>query len=389
MTENSPASTKVCPSCGTRISEDASRCLVCGYQFAKGGAPQRRARASAPGGATPQVRLSLPIAIGLLVLFVVVGGGLTYFGLSQSDRIAVPTAVPSATTTPSITPTSTPETPTPTSTPQPTLTPLSYTVQQLDTCGSIAFAFNVSVQSIILENSLSAECNLFINQVLSIPQPTFTPTPIATSTLSDEQATIAACETEVYVVQENDTLSLIAQSYGIPIEAIQEWNGLTGNTVFLGQRLEIPFCQRVFVGGATVTPTIAPPYPAPELLLPADGASFDVSSDTVTLQWSSVGTLRNNETYQVTVIDVTGGQNEHIIDEVVDTKFTVPTTFRPTDGQPHVFRWFVVPVAQIGVDDEGLPVYLNGGPVSDSRVFTWSGTVSEGGGGAAAPTATP
>jgi LysM repeat protein len=391
MTDLSPASTKVCPSCGTRISEDANRCLVCGYQFAKGGgiAPKRKERVTAgPGGTTPEVRLSLPIAIGLLVLFIVVGGGITYFGLSQSDRISQPTDIPSVTPSPSITPTPTPATPTATSTQQATLTPLSYTVQQLDTCGSIAFAFSVSVQSIILQNSLSAECGLSVGQILSVPQPTFTPTPLATSTLSELDATIAACETEIYVVQENDTMSLIAQSYGIPIEAILEWNGLVTDVVFLGQRIDIPFCERIFVGGSTVTPTVAPPYPAPELLLPADGAPFDVSSDTVTLQWASVGALRNFESYQVTVIDVTGGQNERIVDEVLDTTFTVPTSFRPTDGQPHVFRWFVVPVVQIGVDDAGLPVYVDGGPMSNTRVFTWSGTVG-GGGAAPAATATP
>ncbi|MQC26909.1 MAG: LysM peptidoglycan-binding domain-containing protein [Chloroflexi bacterium] len=380
-TDNAPS--KVCPSCGTRMSEDSSRCLVCGYQFTAGAAAAKRKTSTAvPTGATPEVRLSLPIALGLLLLFIVVGGGLTYFGLSQSDRIAVPTGVPTATASPSITPTGTPETPTPTSTPQATLTPLTYNVQNLDTCGSIAFAFNVSVQSLLLENSLRSDCALFIGQVLSVPQPTFTPTPIATSTLSEFNATRAVCTTELYVVQENDTMGLISQSYGIPVDAILEWNGLPSDIVFLGQRITIPFCERVFVGGSTVTPTIAPPYPAAELLLPVDGAPFNVSNNTVTLQWSSVGALRNNEAYQVTVVDITGGQNQRIVDEVVDTSFTVPTTFRPNGGQPHVFRWFVVTVAQIGVDSDGLPVYVTGGPMSESRVFTWSSAS----GGGAAPT---
>jgi hypothetical protein len=117
--------------------------------------------------------------------------------------------------------------------------------------------------------------------------------------------------------------------------------------------------------------------------LPVDGAPFDSSSDTITLQWSSVGTLRGNEYYQVTIVDVTGGQNRRIIDEVKDTSFLVPTSFRPTAGRPHVFEWSVVTVAQIGVDAEGLPVYVTGGPASESRVFTWSGS------GGAAATQTP
>ena len=378
MSESSQIHLKNCPQCGSRASEDAKKCSVCGHQFmASASDTQQKSNSSSlAGSGTPNFQLSLPIAVGLLFLAIIIGAGLTYFGLSQSDRIAVPTEIPSATASPSITATTTPETPTLTSTPLPTLPPSSYTVQQNDTCGNIAAIFNVSVQSILLQNALNSDCSLFIGQVLSVPQPTFTPTPQSSPTLSEFDATVAACNTQIHVVQEGDTLSLIAQSYGIPIEAIQEWNGLTSDTAFLGQQLIIPFCERVIVGGATVTPTPAPPYPAPELLLPADGASFDLSNDVVTLQWSSVGSLRNNELYQVTIIDITGGQNEQVIDEVIDTKFSVPIGFRPSDGQPHVFRWFVVPVAQIGVDSEGLPVYASGGAISESRVFTWAGSVS-------------
>lgn len=395
MSTDRPRSTptKVCPSCGTRVSETASRCLVCGHQFEGGGGRKASTGSSGNSPAAPArigrsgmaaIRLSLPVAIGLLALFLIVGGGLTYFGLNLGGQISAPTSAPSVTPSPSTTPTPTPETPTATSTPQPTFTPLTYNVQSGDTCGSIAFAFSVSSQSIILANSLDANCNLFQGQVLSIPHPTFTPTPIATSTLSNAEATIQACETVEYVVQEGDSLSLIAATYGVPLENLLRWNGLTSDTAFLGQRLFIPLCERSFnpVTGATSTPTPAPPYPAPELLLPSDGQPFAGSADTVTLQWSSVGTLRDNELYQVTIVDITGGQNESIVTQVRDTKFIVPASFRPTDGQTHIYRWFVVPVAQIGVDSQGRPVYAEGGPVSISRVFSW-------GSGSGAPAATP
>jgi LysM repeat protein len=371
------------------VSENAPRCLVCGHQFVGGGSGSKgAAKASTPaklGGRTslPELRLSLPIAIGLLVLFLIVGGGATYVALAQSGRVAQPTGAGTPTATATITPTPSPETPTLTATPQATYTPLSYTVQQGDTCGGIGFAFDVSAASIILQNALDANCSLFIGQALLIPQPTFTATPQATATLGELEATIAACDVEDYVVQAGETLSIIALTYGIPLEAIMEWNGLTTDTAFEGQHLDIPMCMRTFVGGSTVTPTIAPPYPAPELLLPPDGEPFTSSSDTIALQWASVGTLRSNEYYQVTITDITGGQNRHITDEVKDTTFSVPVSFRPTDGRPHIFRWSVVTVAQIGVDADGLPVFIAGGPVSESRTFTWNGT------GSAAGTPTP
>jgi len=378
MSTDKPRSTptKVCPSCGTRVSESAPRCLVCGHQFTGGGGKKTPGSlTSSSSSGVPELHLSIPIAIGLLALFLIVGGALTYVALAGTGRVTQPTPLPSASVSPTATLSPTPETPTPTSTPQPTYTPLAYTVQLGDDCLGIAFAFHIQPQDIILANSsVGANCSIFQNQILVIPQPTFTPTPIATATLGEAEATIAACETEDYVVQEGDTLSLIAVSRGVPIDAIMEWNQLTTDSVFIGQHITIPFCLQTFVGGATVTPTLAPPYPAAELLLPADGQPFDSSNDTISLQWASVGTLRNNEYYQVTVVDITGGQNRHIIDEVKDTTFTVPTAFRPTDGRPHVYRWSVVTVAQIGVDSEGLPVYVTGGPSSETRVFVWSGT---------------
>ncbi len=377
MATDKPRSTptKVCPSCGTRVSESAPRCLVCGHQFTGGTSKKTTGSfAAASSGGVPELHLSIPIAVGLLALFLIVGGALTYVALAGTGRVTQPTAIPSAAASATATLSPTPETPTPTSTPQPTNTPLAYSVQPGDDCLGIAFAFHIQPQDIILANSLNADCAIFQNQILIIPQPTFTPTPIATATLGEAEATIAACETEDYVVQPGDTMSLIAVSRGVPMDAIMEWNQLTTDTVFVGQHITIPFCLQTFVGGATVTPTLAPPYPAAELLLPADGAPFDSSNDTISLQWASVGALRNNEFYQVTVVDITGGQNRHIIDEVKDTSYVVPTAFRPTDGRPHVYRWSVVTVAQIGVDAEGLPVYVTGGPSSETRVFVWSGT---------------
>ncbi|MCL5428978.1 MAG: LysM peptidoglycan-binding domain-containing protein [Chloroflexi bacterium] len=377
MSTDKPRSTptKVCPSCGTRVSESAPRCLVCGHQFTGAGRKATPASVTSGGpGGVPELRLSIPIAIGLLASFLIVGGALTFAALAGTGRVTQPTPIPSASVSPTATLSPTPETPTPTSTMQPTYTPLAYSVQAGDDCSRIAAIFDILNQDIILANSLNANCDIFQNQILVIPQPTFTPTPVATATLGEAEATIAACETEDYVVQEGDSLSLIAVSRGVPIEAILEWNRLTTDSVFIGQRITIPFCMQTFVGGATVTPTLAPPYPAAELLLPADGEPFDSSNDTISLQWASVGTLRNNEFYQVTVIDITGGQNRHIIDEVKDTSFIVPTSLRPTDGRPHVYRWSVVTVAQIGVDAEGLPVYVTGGPASETRVFIWTGT---------------
>jgi LysM repeat protein len=322
----------------------------------------------------PEITLSLPIALGLLVLFLAVGATVVYAGLSATKRVVNPTAVPTETQT------GTPS-PTPTDTALPTLVPsatvqapFEYTVASGDTCGGIAVTFGISVQSLIILNNLPASCNnLSVGQKLKVPYPTATPAPLPTATLQAVDATKSACNKVNYTVQANDTLSSIAANYAVPQQAIKDWNGLATDTVFLGQTLIIPLCARAATPGPTPTPTIPPPYPAPNLLLPSDGAAFTLANDVVTLQWASIGTLRTNEAYEVTVEDITAGQAVRIVDHVTDTKYIVPTTFRPKDNVAHVMRWWVVPVRQNVSDDQGQPIWDSAGAASEQRDFTWVG----------------
>lgn len=369
-------STKVCPTCGTRLSESAARCVVCGTELgaakASGTKPVKAVRASR----MPEITLSLPAALGLLALFLLVGAVLVYLGLRGTGAVQLPTPEPSATVTVTITPTPTetlPPTAMPTATPEP---PIEYTVGAGDTCSSIALVFGTSVQSIIVQNNLSTSCTIFPGTTLKIPRPTPTVTPPATATLSPAEATRAACQQVRYTVQANDTLSSIAANYLVPIQSIKDFNGLTSDNVLLGQTLIIPLCARAATPGPTPTPTLPPPYPAPSLLLPADGAAFTLANDSVTLQWASVGTLRDNERYQVIVEDVTSGQNLRLVEYVTDTKYIVPVGFRPLDNIAHIMRWQVVTVRQTGSDEQGQPIWTAAGASSGTRVFSWSGAAN-------------
>ena len=369
--------TKVCPTCGTRLSETAVRCPVCGTDLghkSKTSAPAKRVEPSVEASRMPEVTLSLPIALGLLVLFLVVGATVVYAGLSATKRVITPTQVPTQTETPTASATPT-DTQLPTLVPSATLQPpFDYTVAAGDTCGGIAITFGVNVQSIIVLNNLSAQCtNLVVGQKLKIPYPTPTPLPVATDTLQPADATKAACDKVNVTVQANDTLSSIAANYAVPQQAIKDFNGLSSDNVFIGQTIVVPLCARAATAGPTPTATIPPPYPAPNLLLPSDGAAFTLANDVVTLQWASIGTLRDAEFYQVTIEDVTAGQANRIVDYVADTKYIVPTSFRPNDTVAHVLRWWVAPVRQAGTDDQGQPIYTSAGAVSDKRVFTWVG----------------
>jgi LysM repeat protein/ribosomal protein L40E len=372
-----PQKTQVCPTCGTRLSESAVRCPVCGTDLrpkAKPSAAPRQAEKSVQASRMPEVTLSLPIALGLLVLFLAVGATVVYAGLSAAKRVVNPTAIPTQTETPTASPT-------PTDTQLPTLpptateqAPFEYTVASGDTCGGIAVTFHISTTSLIILNNLPASCNnLVVGQKLKVPYPTATPAPLPTSTPQAADATRAACDKVNYTVQENDTLSSIAANYAVPQQSIKDWNGLASDTVFIGQSIQIPLCARAATAGPTPTATIPPPYPAPNLLLPSDGSAFTLANDVVTLQWASIGTLLENEAYQVIVEDVTAGQARRIVDYVTDTKYIVPTTFRPKDNVAHVMRWWVMPVRQNGSDEQGEPVWDKAGAASDKRDFTWVG----------------
>ncbi|MGB7094748.1 MAG: LysM peptidoglycan-binding domain-containing protein [Anaerolineales bacterium] len=382
MTSEIPSKpTKLCPTCGTRVSEDASRCLVCGSDLSGTEKSEGKTKA-VQGSRMPVITLSLPIALILLALFLGIGAVLVYFALQETGRVVEPTVTPTATSTVTMTITPTPATPIPTDIPLPTPTPATYTVAAGDTCAGIAFAFGVSIQSIVLLNNLPADCNTLVEgQQLLIPQPTPTPTSLPTATLSAADATEQACEKVNYEVQENDTLSSISNSYNVPMAVIQEYNGLSSETVFSGMNLIIPLCERFPTPGPTPTATLPPPYNGPSLLLPPDGARFNQSGDTVTLQWASIGTLLENEAYEITIVDFTDGDSRRLVDYVTDTKFIVPATFRSADNIPHLYRWWVMTTRQAGTDEDGNPIWDSAGLASDRRVFMWSGSLS--------PAATP
>ena len=329
----------------------------------------------------PEITLSLPAALGALLIILLIGAAVVYFGLSSGltgTTITEPTVEGTATLTPTVTPPPTetlPPTAIPTETPLP---PFDYTVRAGDTCGGIAVAFGVSVQSLIILNNLSTNCIISEGLALKIPYPTPTPAPPPTDIPNEATQTANACEKILYTVQANDTLGIIAANYNVPQDAIKFYNGLSTDNVFIGTTLIIPLCERFATPGPTSTATLPPPYPAPNLLLPADGAAFTLANDVVTLQWASIGTLGNNEAYQITVEDITSGGGQRITAYVTDTKYIVPTSFRPSDNLAHVLRWWVTAVRQNGVDEQGQPNYISAGMVSDKRVFTWVGVAVSG-----------
>jgi len=116
----------------------------------------------------------------------------------------------------------------------------TYTVKSGDSLWKIAQRFGVSVDDLIRANNLS-NTTLQIGQVLRIPtNSTTTPTPPTDNTIN-------------YTVQRGDSLWSIANQYGTTVNAIKNLNGLTSNTLHIGQVLQIPTTASSSPGTTTYT----------------------------------------------------------------------------------------------------------------------------------------
>ena len=102
LQDNSSQKSQICPTCGTRLTENATRCLVCGTELtAKAATKSKKADTSVQASRMPEVTLSLPAAFGALVIILLIGAAVVYFGLQAGigGQLQEPTAVLTATTT--------------------------------------------------------------------------------------------------------------------------------------------------------------------------------------------------------------------------------------------------------------------------------------------------
>jgi LysM repeat protein len=119
----------------------------------------------------------------------------------------------------------------------------TYTVQEGDTLYDIGLRFGVSVEDLMDANDITDAASLSVGQRLVIPGqgPEATPTPGASAATATATATATPGAEGVYIVQEGDYPSSIAEQFGISAEELMEANGITDPTsLIVGQELIIP-----------------------------------------------------------------------------------------------------------------------------------------------------
>lgn len=404
-----PRSINVCPLCGTPVGQAATKCIVCGSGLTQdenvstgGGGitgksvalPELQASISSdsdPSTTFPSqdsiptsdsakrirargghVSVPVPVLVGFVSLLVLGGLALTLFSWGVNPFLdPTSTATSTMTRQPTFTPypTSTP-TNLPTSTPLPAL---AHKVQEGDSCIRLAVIYDVSVQSILQLNGFVQACPIFVGQEVLVPQPTSTPAPTATQTLAPQALTQVARPT--HVVSAGESLSSIAAYFGVSFRAMSEINGKLppDYAITVGETLVIPIDIPIPTEGPTPTATPLPPYMAPVLLYPSDGAMVSSIEQTVGLQWASIGELQENESYKVVVEDVTANSDRRIEATTLTNRHIVTVEMKPYEASPHVFKWTVVVVRQAGTTSDGKPLFEPAGATSEERTFTWTG----------------
>lgn len=109
-------------------------------------------------------------------------------------------------------------------------TPEYYVVQKGDNLGAIAKKFNVSVADLKEWNGLQ-DNNVMLDARLKVAK--------SAEAIAELKKDDIIKPSTSYIVQKGDNLSLIARKYGVTVGELQEWNGIQGNTISVGDKLLI------------------------------------------------------------------------------------------------------------------------------------------------------
>lgn len=173
--------------------------------------------------------------IGILILGIVVWILIDQRGSADHQQIGdTPSTAQGAAPQPETTEvrvTKSPATVVPQDTPTPTTLPNFHVVQPGETLTLIAARYGLTSDALATKNALTDPNAIFAGQKLALP----------TSMEALPSPSRGIQPDRTYIVQEGDTLFLIAQEFGVSLEALAKENEIEDQSrLFIGSRLKIP-----------------------------------------------------------------------------------------------------------------------------------------------------
>jgi LysM repeat protein len=111
-----------------------------------------------------------------------------------------------------------------------------YQVQKGDSLWSIAQKHNLTVDRLLSANDVAKNATLQIGQEIFLPVSGES----VRALITPEEPEPSSTGIEVHVVMAGDTLSVIARTYGVSVNAIKDANNLRNDLIQIGQRLLVP-----------------------------------------------------------------------------------------------------------------------------------------------------
>ncbi len=373
---------RYCPNCGQRVAQKAEDCFMCGHDL----------RASQPK------RFALPVRDLIMILVVL---GVAYLWWTRGGQSDEATAQPPATTatatavssaaalrpvlsteqppaldielplpiaaSPFVTATE-PITATTPLTPTATPTPIIYTVVSGDNVNKIAARYSISVADLMSANDMSSDL-LQVDQKLLIP----------TAGNAGEGAAAPTPTPVVYVVKRGDTVNLIAARYGVSVQDLMAFNGMSSDLIQIDQKLTIPLgsVPRGPDGLPVPTPT---PTPKNAIYLVVVRAGDTIETIAKRLGSSVEAIVNFNDNLQnadtiirpgeqviVPVGTITGTLTIQSVAGPTSTPVPTPTA---TPGPPHAAPQLLTPLDGARVDgDSVLLQWLSVGTLGPTEVY--------------------
>jgi membrane-bound lytic murein transglycosylase D len=109
----------------------------------------------------------------------------------------------------------------------------TYTVKSGDTLSEIAAKYGVTVDQLKSWNGISGS-TIVPGQKLKVQAPAS-----SSSTASSKATPSSSTAATTYTVKSGDTLSGIAAKYGVTVDQLKSWNGISGSTIVPGQKLKV------------------------------------------------------------------------------------------------------------------------------------------------------